>query len=277
MKLALLADIHANFQALQAVAADIEIWRPDLVVVAGDLVNRGPRPLECLNLVREGQRTNGWLVTRGNHEDYIIAQAQPHAPRNGPAFDVHQGSWWTWRELDGNLLILQAMPFDLNLHGPDNSKICITHASMRSLRDGIYPHTSDDELEQLVGPPPALFLVGHTHIPLIRSLNGILVVNAGSAGLPFDGDTRPSYARLTWQHGAWKAEIVRVPYDIAQAERDFFTTSFLNEAGPLVRLVLRELKLARAQLGGWVDRYQQRALAGDISMRQSVDEYLASR
>ena len=48
MKIAVLADIHGNLPALEAVAAHVEAWQPDRVIVAGDLVNRGPRPLECL-------------------------------------------------------------------------------------------------------------------------------------------------------------------------------------------------------------------------------------
>jgi hypothetical protein len=100
-------------------------------------------------------------------------------------------------------------------------------------------------------------------------------VNAGSAGLPFDGDTRAAYAQLTWQSDGWKARITRVDYDLAQAERDFFETGFAQEAGPLVRLVQVELRQARAMLGGWVNRYQSRALAGKIEMEESVVEFLS--
>ena len=39
MKLAVLSDIHGNWPALEAVAADIDAWQPDLVVVNGDVVN----------------------------------------------------------------------------------------------------------------------------------------------------------------------------------------------------------------------------------------------
>ena len=274
MNIALIADVHANYAALQAVTAHIEDWQPDQVIVAGDLVNRGPRPLECLRFVQAKITADGWLWVRGNHEEYVIEQADPDFPRQGPVADVHRGSLWTYEQLDSEVAALEAMPIDLSLHAPDGGKIRIMHASMLSLRDGIYPWTSDTELEQKIGPPPALFLVGHTHIPLIRRLNGTLVVNAGSSGLPFDGDTRPSYARCTWKQGVWQAEIVRVDYDFAQAERDFYTTGFIENAGSLAALVLRELKLAHAQLGDWANRYQSRALAGEISMRQSVAEFI---
>ncbi|HLB49171.1 MAG TPA: metallophosphoesterase [Anaerolineales bacterium] len=60
MKIAILADIHANIVALQTVADHIGQWRPDAVIVAGDVVNRGPRPLGCLRFVQEKQRAKGW-------------------------------------------------------------------------------------------------------------------------------------------------------------------------------------------------------------------------
>ena len=93
---------------------------------------------------------------------------------------------------------------------------------MSTNRVGIYPETPDRDLESKIAPPRPLLVVGHTHFALVRRLNSTLVVNAGSAGLPFDGDTRPAYAQLTWQSDGWKARITRVDYDLAQAERDFY-------------------------------------------------------
>jgi predicted phosphodiesterase len=277
MKIAVIADVHANFVALQAITAHVEAWQPDLVIVAGDLVNRGPRPLECLRLVQAKVATDGWLWVRGNHEEYVIEQADPDFLRQGPVAEVHRGSFWTYQQLGEDVASLETMPFDLRLHDPGGGDVRVTHASLRGLRDGIYPWTDDADLEQKIGPPPALFLVGHTHIPLIRRLNGTLVVNAGSSGLPFDGDTRPTYACCTWKRGEWQAEIIRVEYDFALAEHDFHATGFLENAGPLAELVLRELQMAHSQLGEWVNLYQRRAMAGEISVRQSVAEFLKKR
>jgi predicted phosphodiesterase len=274
MKIAVIADVHANEAALQAITAHIEAWKPDQVIVAGDLVNRGPRPLECLRFVQEKVATDGWLCVRGNHEEYVIEQANPDFPRQGPVAEVHRGSFWTYEQLGGEVACLEAMPFDLSVKSPDGGEVRVTHASVRGLRDGIYPWTNDTDLEQKIGNPPALFLVGHTHIPLIRRLNSTLVVNAGSSGLPFDGDTRPTYARCTWMQGEWQGEIVRVEYDFSRAEGDFYSTGFLENAGPLAVLVLRELQFAHSQLGEWVNFYQRGALAGEIPMRQSVVEFL---
>ena len=359
MKIALLADIHANFSALQTVTAAIDTWHADLVIVGGDLVNRGPKPTECLEFVHQRILDGPWYWLRGNHEDYVISQAQPEAPQTGPAAEVHRASRWTLEQLYSRsapaaattqLDLLKAMPFQLSLYDPQGDEARFVHASMTGIRDGIYPENSDKAIEERIytdtdaapvksvrwidagygAPGPgasdsstrdsseqksstpkvgvqkfdasyigarnhgpqtkaspsfenqaqprnlSLFGVGHTHRPLIRQLNGTLVVNAGSAGLPFDGDTRPSYAQLTFSKGQWQANIQRVDYDIKQAEQDFYRAGYLEGGGPLVKLVLIELRSGRSQLFNWAMRYQQRAIQGEISMRESVSQFLGS-
>lgn len=275
MKLAVLADIHANYVALQTLAAHIEAWQPDLVIVAGDVVNRGPCPLECLRFVQDKQRKSGWLVVRGNHENYVIGFSKPDAPRNGAELEVHRHSYWTYRQLDGNVSTLAAMPFEQSLLAPDGGRICITHASMGGIREGIYPENTDDELRRKIRFFKGLFCVGHTHRPLIRHLDGALVVNVGSAGLPFDGDRRAAYAQLSWHGGRWQAKIVRLEYDWQQAEHDFYNTSFLDGSGPLGLVILNEFHTARSHLYYWTSRYQDRVLAGELTMEDSVQEFLA--
>lgn len=281
MKIAVLADIHANFPALQAAAEHLAAWQPDHVIVAGDLVNRGPRPLECLRFVARRVESLGWRWLRGNHEDYVLHFAQPDAQRDPLASEVHRPSIWTGRQLGDALSLLEQMPPHLGMAAPDNRRLHFTHGSMLGLREGIYPETSDSSLKERIGlnganptpggaAPLALFCVGHTHRPLVRWLEGVLVVNAGSLGLPFDGDSHPSYARLTWRAGVWQAEIVRLDYDQAQAERDFYDTGYLTEAGPLAELVLIEMLQARSMLYQWAVQYQGQVLSGEISMAESV-------
>ena len=275
MKLAVLADIHANFEALKTVTAHIEAWRPDLVVVAGDVVNRGPRPLECLHFVQDRQRTQGWLTVRGNHEDYVISCAQPDAPRHGPEFDISRTGYWTYQQLNGNVSALAAMPFQQSIQAPDSSEIRVTHASMRGNRDGIHPGTTDAELRQQIEPEVPLFCVGHTHRPLVRRIDGTLVVYVGAAGLPFDGDTRISYGQLTWQHGEWQVKIIRLDYDRQQTERDFYDSGFMADSGALAPLILDEFHSAQARLFFWTEIYQARVLAGELTIEESVGEFMA--
>lgn len=278
MKLAVFSDVHSNIAALRAVTEHIEAWQPDQVVVAGDLVNRGPCPLECLRLVQHKQQQHGWLTLLGNHEEYVIKHATDQEPHDSPAFEIKRGSYWTYLKLNSDVSALQAMPFKLSLAAEDDGEIRLTHASMRGIREGVYTHTSNRELRELIGEPlPGLFCVGHTHVPLIRRLDDTLVVNAGATGMPFDGDPRASYAQITRRNGQWEAQIIRLDYDRQQAERDFVESGFLEEGGPLALLMLRELQFARSQLYQWASRYEAPLLAGKINIEDSVREFISTQ
>jgi predicted phosphodiesterase len=285
MKIAVLADIHANLSALKTANDHIEIWNPDYVIIAGDIVNRGPRPLECFQFVKEKQLNYGWKLIRGNHEEYVLHNIDPKTQYTCTEVEVHRASIWTGEKLGIEVVFLKALPIQESLFGPDGREVRFVHGSMRGTRDGIYPETSDEELREKIElpnkqkenyPPPSVFCVGHTHRPLIRTLDGTTVVNAGSVGLPFDGDTRLAYAQLTWQGDSWKTKIVRLEYDRELAERDFYTSGFLEGGGPLVKLVQIELRTAQSQLYNWAAKYQKSILASKISMDASVNEYISS-
>ena len=277
MKLAVLADIHANLAALERVIADIDAWQPDAVVVGGDVVNRGPQPAECLALVLERERTHGWRTVLGNHEEYVIQQAGPNPPGIGAAADIYRPTRWTLARLSGNIAPLQAMPFQETITGPDGNEVRVVHASTRGTRDGIFPMTRDDTLREQVGhPAPAVLCVGHTHWPLVRRVDSTLVINVGSVGLPFDGDLRASYGQLTWTlGGGWRAEVIRLEYDRQRTEEEYLVTGFLEQAGPLAQLHLAELRSARSQLFSWVIAYEDEILHERISVAEAVERWLA--
>jgi predicted phosphodiesterase len=276
MKLAVLADIHSNWRALQAVADDLERWQPDRVVVAGDVINRGPRPVECLEFVLKMQRERGWLLVLGNHEEYVIHHAHPREPIAGAWIQIWGSSRWTYEQLRCDVSALEAMPLQQSWSMPDGSEARIVHASMRGTRSGIFPETPDDVLRKQIAPAPRLFVVGHTHEPLVRTIDDTLVVNVGAVGLPFDRDPRASYAQLTWQDGRWDAEIIRLEYDRAQADRDFDETGFIEEAGPVALLIRDELAQARSNLFEWTRDYEAAVVTGQLTMAESVQRFLAA-
>ncbi len=280
MKIAVISDVHANLPALEAVTDHLQAWRPDHVIVAGDLVNRGPRSLECLNFAQDKARAAGWRLLLGNHEEYVMRHAEPDAPRSGPAFEIRRASYFTYCQLGRDMRPLAALPFSLSLDSPDGSEARFTHASMRGTRDGVYRRAPDAEVLLQVGPPrpgdrpPSLFCVGHTHMPFVRCVQDTLVVNAGSVGMPFDGDTRAAYAQLIWRNGAWSAEIIRLAYDLERADRDYEETGFLEQGGPLARLMRIELRTAHSQLYQWAQQFEAPVLAGGMTMEESVEAFL---
>jgi len=277
MKIAVLADIHANLPALQTVVADIEAWLPDAVIVAGDIVNRGPEAAACLELVLRMRRERGWHVIRGNHEGYVLRYDRdnrlPEFPAVGPRRDLSRMTAWTHREVVSLVGAIAALPERLRLD-PPGGPLVVYHASVRHDRDGIMAHSGEALLREQIDPGAALFCVGHTHMPFIRWVGGTLVVNVGSVGLPFDGDTRAAYARLTLGRSGWRAQIVRLSYDLAAAERAYRDSGMLDFVGPIGELMLRELQTGRSLIFDFVPAYHDRLMAGAISLPDAVREFL---
>lgn len=281
MKLAVLADIHANIKALETVTDHLERWQPDYIVVAGDTVNRGPHPLECLEFVLDKARQHGWQLIKGNHEDYVIHFAQPETISSPAEFELYRSAYWTYEQLHEDVSTLEVMGDQIDLTAPNGETVKIVHASVRSNRDGLFAKNSDDQLRPKIfvadETPPAVFCCAHTHWPFVRYIDQTLVVNVGSVGLPFDGDHRAAYAQITWEAHQWQAEIIRLEYDWHQTEQAFFTTGFLPDGGPLVELILDELRIARPHLFRWTQEYEAAVLAGDITIAESVPLFLAKR
>lgn len=276
MKIAVISDIHGNLPALRTVTRDVESWGPDQVIVAGDIINRGPLSLDCLRFVQEKRHRWGWRVIKGNHEDFVLARGRPNAPASGPSFELVRFAEWAFQQVNvnGYLETLRGLPDKIVHLAPDGSEFRVVHASMRNNRDGIYPKSSDEELWKQIAPVPAVFVTAHTHRPMIRRFNDTLVVNVGSVGAPFDGDRRASYGRFQWTRAGWEAEIVRLPYNQEQTERDYVESGFLREGGPLAQLMLVELRRAGGLIYRWAKRYQDAVLAEEISIEASVRELL---
>lgn len=270
MKIAILADIHANLTAFERVLEDIDRWRPDAVLFAGDAINRGPHPLPCLNIILERQRCAGWRLVQGNHEEYVLLNAASDAPRQGPQAEIWRNSTWTLQRLNGQVAALAAMPFQQSLAGPDGREVRAVHASMKNNRDGLYPEMNDRELAALIQPAPAVLAAGHTHRPFIRQLKETLVINVGSVGAPFDRDRRASYVRLSWRRGRWQAKIIRLPYAWETVERDFFASGFIEEGGPLAQIMLAEFRLARPYINYWSLQYEKAVLRQKMSLAEAV-------
>lgn len=274
MRLAVFADIHANQRALEAVVADAERNRPDQIWIAGDVINRGPRPHECLEFVLERQRRDGWRIVRGNHEDYVLTEDVPPADRVPWIAELCRHSAWTCEAVRPHLDTLRSWPAQIDHIAGPNGLIRCVHASMQGIRVGLYEGMDDEELHSLIAPAPDALVAGHTHVPFVRRLNHRLVVNAGAVGMPFDGDPRASYALLDWTGRHWSGRVIRVEYDRDAAERDFHDTGYLADAGALAPLIHREFQRARPMISRWHREYETVVAAGTADIHATVRELL---
>jgi len=221
MSTALLSDVHANLEALQAVLAEIDARRPRRILCLGDVVGYGANPNECLDLLRSRSE----VVLLGNHD--AAASGGPEAAR----FNVYAraAAEWTAKVLTReNREYLQKLP----LTSAQGSYLCV-HASPAMPRDWEYLLDRFDAEPQFAYFTEPVCFIGHTHQPAVflsdpggtKSLPvgsfrldpaKRYIVNVGSVGQPRDRDPRACFVLLS--EGSGDLEFVRVPYDVAGAQ-----------------------------------------------------------
>lgn len=271
MKIAVLSDVHGNLPALQRVLEDIGDWQPERVIVNGDLLSRGP----CSLAVLQALEAYHLPVTplRGNHENFLLyLRDHPPSPAS-PTYEMDRFALWTVAQLGDELERVIRWDDHVDMEELEGGSLHITHGSRMGDRHGIHQEISDEELVGRLGDPRDLFVASHTHRPFTRRFEGRLIVNTGSVGQPFDGDTRACYIRLHFTAGSWREEVVRVSYDRERAARDFYDSGFIEGAGPFGELIMQEFKQARVLVGPWRARYLERIRAGAISVTDALSEY----
>lgn len=277
MRIAVLSDIHANLPALRAVLQHLDAQNPDAVMVGGDVINRGPQPRECLEIILDRIRNHDWKIIRGNHEDYVLKAARDDLS-NLTAWErgIIAHTCWTAGLVDDHLNEVTRWPENTEVIAPDGTAALCFHASIKGNRVGMYTHMQDHELLEHAHPEARVFCAGHTHIPFVRETGGKLIVNNGAVGMPFDGDPRASYAILDWSPAHWTAEIIRVPYDRDETRKAFRETGYLERGGPMVPLILQELDMAKARLGYWHRLFEQSVAAGEKTLEDSINEMMTT-
>ncbi|HYN87582.1 MAG TPA: metallophosphoesterase, partial [Ardenticatenaceae bacterium] len=146
--LAVLADIHGNLPALQAVVEDLAQFDVDHVVVAGDVINWGPFSAQVVEYIV----AEGWAVIRGNAEYYLLNYDTPRAPAewNDPA--NYPMLPWLHRQLAGRLhTLIAAWPDSITLYFPDAPAARVVHGSPRSAWEPIYAISSVAEVDRMIG------------------------------------------------------------------------------------------------------------------------------
>jgi putative phosphoesterase len=203
MRVLVIADLHANWPALQAVAAVPH----DVCLCLGDLVDYGLDPSPCIAWVREKAQH----VVRGNH-DHGVAQDVRITGRTG--FKYLTGATRTLtREfvMDDDLRYLSRLPLS-RMVSFEHTRYLLVHATPRDPLDEYAPPDEEFWKRRLQNVEAEVVCVGHTHIPYVLEVGDKLVINPGSVGQPRDGDPRASYAIIE----DYKVELLRAEYPIEE-------------------------------------------------------------
>jgi len=228
LRVAILSDIHGNQIALEAALADLkQAGGAEKVWVLGDLCAVGPRPVECLQMVREIPNVQ---VISGNTDRYVLRGTNPFPlPKDEASWKNlaqrlrnHTANFaWTTEQLSwADAEYLGKLPGGLDLHVPDYGWVVGYHGSPGDDEYILLPDTPAEEvLDQFLDAEGRLGFGGHTHIPMDRDLDRWRVVNVGSVGLPRNEEIG-HYALVEFNGGEVRIDLRTVSFDIDKVSTD---------------------------------------------------------
>ena len=181
MRVAALFDIHAMPWALDAVLADLDA---DTIVLGGDYLY-GPYPRETVARLRSLDAT----MIRGNCED--MAE-----------------EWESAQLADGDLGWLQSLPLTATVDG-----VLYCHASPTSNLPITTAITPDADVVATFDGVEGTVVIGHTHHQFDRRIGALRVVNAGSVGMPYEGEIAAFWTLVDGGEPTFQ----RTPIDIERA------------------------------------------------------------
>jgi len=228
VKRAILSDIHGNYEALQAVLADIETQNVDELYCLGDIIGYGPNPRECIDAI------SGFnLVILGNHDQGALFDPE------GFSSGAERAIFWTRTQLetatDDNTVednrrrwaFLSELP---RTHA--DGDLLYVHGSARSpLNEYVFPEDvyNTRKIEKIFSLVGKYCFQGHTHVPGVftgdcrffspqdignryQLADDKVMVNVGSVGQPRDGDPRSSY--VIYDDGVLEFRRVEYPLEV---------------------------------------------------------------
>ena len=221
MRLAILSDIHANLEALEAVLADARERRCTQFICLGDMVGYNADPRECLDRVRELDCP----VVKGNHdEEATLSTSSEHFNEL-----AERAIEWTRNTLpEPDKEWLRGLPLQKRVHD-----CTIVHATLDTPGQWGYVFSNLDAAASFTYQRTAVCFFGHTHVPMVfvrdqgvrqqRSEHVRIepgkkyFINVGSVGQPRDGNWRAAYCIYDIANNV--VELVRVKYDVATAQK----------------------------------------------------------
>jgi len=238
VKRAIVSDIHANLEALEAVLADIAGESVDSIYCLGDIVGYGPNPRECIDRVLSFD-----LSILGNHDQGALYDPE------GFSSGAERAIFWTRDQLEmpngdpeqmaKRWQFLSELPRTVR-EGP----FTFVHGSVRNpLSEYVFPEDvhNPKKLERLFAMIDRYAFQGHTHVPGIFTEDGRflspdevggryplpstkIMVNVGSVGQPRDGDSRACYILLTDD----QIEFRRVAYPVEKTAEKIYAITELD-------------------------------------------------
>jgi len=269
MRIAIFADIHGNLAAFEAALGHVRTLGVDHLVLAGDLICGAPDSLACWQLAQ----TLDCSLLRGNHERYVFDFGTANAPALWRSERFGPVQWAVAQFSESERRTLAALPFAVRL--PAAPDLLFVHASPRRDNDSIVAYTPEAELAAMFADSAETMIVrGHDHWCQLRLWQNRTIVTAGSIGMTLDEHPTAQYALLERNGQGWHVQHHAVPYAVERTVARFSDTGYLRTAGPMARLILREIATASPHIVPFLRLYEHWTAQEPLSLQAAVERFL---
>ncbi len=221
MKYAVISDIHANLEALDAVIASCKKMDVDKYLCIGDIVGYNANPAECVESVRNLPLAG---VVMGNHDEQASKAGSPNGFHLAAALSMK------WTRM---MLTVEQRRWLGNLNFVEHiDGITIVHSSLDAPQKWKYVFDRRTAQASFDHQMSQVCFMGHSHVPVVFEKNGIVrgssykdvqirddyqyLINVGSVGQPRDGNWLASFAIYDTESRV--VRLHRVPYDVKTAQ-----------------------------------------------------------
>lgn len=220
MKYAIIADLHANLEALDVVLRDQKEQGCTHISCLGDIVGYGADPKECVDIIR----ALNIPTVKGNHDEYADSDTSLDA------FNPHAAKaiQWTRKQLtDDDRKWLRELPLSLQLED-----FTLIHATLDGPKRWGYVFDKLAAAANFAHQKEDICFFGHTHVPVSFIRDTVVrggtyskfkidpgkkyFINPGSVGQSRDGVPKATYAIYDLEKRT--VELRRLDYDIAKAQ-----------------------------------------------------------
>ncbi len=212
MKIAIIADIHGNLEALEAVLNHIKSKEVDKIICLGDIVGYGSSPNECIELIKK----NEIQAIQGNHDLNAVTLEKLDWFND----NAKEALKFTNKILtEENKKFLKELPETLEIKNKKNKLLAIHGSPKDHLYEYLEPTTDEDKIKDMIEEQKVdVIAVGHTHLPDIKKFELKLFLNPGSVGQPRNNNSKAQYAILDLSNINF-VTLEQVEYDIDTAAK----------------------------------------------------------
>jgi len=213
MRIAVLADIHGNIYALEAILKSLKTQGIDRCLFCGDFCGYYYAQDEVIGMI--SQQKN-WTSILGNHDKIFLefysgkGLPEDYSAKYGGALEYLKET-------------IQAKNWEYLKNLPESFEdaqkgIAVFHGSpWDALNEYIYPTDDVDRFKDL---PWKYVLLGHTHYAMHKKIKDVQIINPGSCGQPRDGKgasyaildlefDRVDLGSVSYNHDALKDDLIR--------------------------------------------------------------------